>query len=70
MITIQNDEYIPVNQPSPTLNFEIQKSSLQRPVTANASYLEDAEPYSMPSYPSIVGRRYVMPSTTVLNSDV
>jgi hypothetical protein len=69
MITIQNDEYIPVNQPSPALNFEIQKSSIQRPMTANASYSEEVEPPSVSSYPSVVGRRYVIPST-VLNADV
>lgn len=69
MITIQNDEYIPINQPSSSLNFEIQKSSIQRPITADASFLEEEEPNSVQSYSSSVGRRYVMPST-VLHADV
>lgn len=69
MITIQNDEYIPINQPSSSLNFEIQKSSIQRPITADASYLEDNDPFSVPNHASSVGQRYVMPNI-VLHADV
>ena len=69
MITIQNDEYVPVNQPSPKLNLEIQRS-IKRPLSVEPSYeIQKIDSYSAPGYPSSVGVRYVMPDT-VLNTDV
>ena len=66
MITIQNDEYTPVNQPSNLLSYEIQSPSMQ---ISEQSNIQEFQTYQAPSYPSSVGVRYVMP-TTVLNSDV